>query len=77
LSVLSSNEADPKEPITLDRIASAFSKSISSQGGRANRFVEKAPDEEGHGGSIEKYRYNWRVQEVVEGRETSITPLKK
>jgi hypothetical protein len=59
LSVLSVKEGEEKEPLSLDKIANAFSKS-SNQGSRTNRFVGKTIDA-GPSETLEEYRYNWRV----------------
>lgn len=49
---------------------------------RLNRFIAKDllqprnPEKE-NAESLSKYRYGWRMGEVVEARETSLSPIRK
>lgn len=71
----------PKQPSSLKESLNIPNKSMRSsrshKSERVNRFLNETilnrqnPDD-----SLSKFRYNWRVGEVVDNRETSLSPIK-
>lgn len=80
-SILEVDEPAHKQPSSLKETMNGPNKSMrssrSNKSERLNRFLDHTLGENKEDESLSKYRYNWRVGEVVENRETSLSPAEK